>query len=467
MLRRMLRFATAALAALMVLAGVSAQSPRPAPATEHWLLVSDVHFDPFADAAIVDRLAAAPPSGWAAIFAAAHDPLDGLGTDTNDTLLESSLAEMHATTPDPAVVLIDGDFLAHQFRTLFDRTAHVHDDGAYRAFIDKTIAFLALRFGTVFPHAAILPSIGNNDSYCGDYMSTPNSPFLAHMAAAWGPLIARGTQAPDFAATFSSAGHYVATVNGTPIRIVVPNSVVWSASYTNSCGDPKASPMQDELTWFASALHADRRGERTWVLTHIPPGIDVYSSLGSHAPVLTYSAAPAVQIPALVDGADTFVTTFIAGHLHTNGFRIVSGGGASDAVPVLTVPSISPIFANDPSYFDATVSTATGTIADYTAYALGGLLPHGMLASGGGPAWSTEYSFSGAYGETDGVTAASLGDLQGKLATDAAVRAKFETWFVSGSPVHGMTESNWRAYWCSDARLTASDWASCAAIGAR
>ncbi len=206
MLRRVLRLATAVFASLVVVAAVSAQGPPPAPATEHWLLISDVHFDPFADAAVVDRLAAAPPSGWAAIFATAHDPIDGLGTDTNDTLLESSLAEMRATTPDPAVVLIDGDFLAHQFRELFDRTAHIHDDRAYDAFIDKTIAFLALRFGTVFPHAAILPSIGNNDSYCGDYLSTPNSPFLAHMAAVWGPLIARGTQAPDFASTIFVRG---------------------------------------------------------------------------------------------------------------------------------------------------------------------------------------------------------------------------------------------------------------------
>ncbi len=253
-------------------------------------------------------------------------------------------------------------------------------------------------------------------------------------------------------------------VNGTSIRIVVPNSVFWSKDYKNACGDPKADPTQDELTWFAGALRPTHRGEHTWVLTHIPPGIDVYSSLGSHAPVLTYSAAPAAQIPALADGADTYVTTFIAGHLHTNAFRIASGGGASDAVPVLTIPSISPIFANDPAYLDATVSTSSGTIVDYTAYALNGLLPHGMLASGGGPAWSLEYTFSRAYGETGGVTAQSLADVQGKLATDAQLRAKFESWFVSGSPVRGMTESNWRAYWCSDARLTASAWAACAAV---
>ncbi|HZO92764.1 MAG TPA: hypothetical protein VFB22_03265 [Candidatus Baltobacteraceae bacterium] len=465
MLRPALRFTTVLLFSLTLVAGLSAQAPAPsAPATQRWLLVSDVHFDPFADPALVDRLAAAPPGGWTAIFASAHDPVDGLGTDTNETLLESSLAQMQATTPDPAVVLIDGDFLAHQFRTLFDRTARVHDDAAYRAFVDKTIAFLALRFGQTFPHAAILPSVGNNDSYCGDYMSTPNSPFLAHMAAAFGPLIARGASAPDFETTFSAAGHYVASIPGTTIRIVVPNSVVWSADYDNRCGDPHANPTQDELAWFASALRPTHRDEHAWVLTHIPPGIDVYASLsGQHVPTLTYSPAPAAQVPSLVDGADTVVTEFIAGHLHTNGFRIVSNGGSSQAVPVVTVPSISPIFANDPSYFDATVSAQTGVIADYTAYALGGLLPHGMLAGGATESWHREYAFASAYGEPDGVTATSLADLQGKLATSTPLRLEFENWFVSGSPVHGMTESNWRAYWCADARLTAATWEPCAA----
>jgi len=467
MLRRLLALGATLLAAAGLLAGATAQTPAPAASPQHWLIVSDVHFDPFADAGIVDRLAAAPPSAWAAIFAIAHDPVNGLGSDTNDALLESSLSEMRATTPDPAVVLIDGDFLAHQFRELFDRTAHVHDDAAYRSFVDKTIAYLALRFGETYPDATILPSIGNNDSYCGDYMSAPNSPFLAHMAAAWGPLVQRGASAPDFATTFSADGHYVATLNGTSIRLVVPNSVYWSANYANRCGDANAHPTQDELAWFAAALRPPQPGLHTWVLTHIPPGIDVYASLsGKQGPQLTYNAAAATRVPELVDAADTVVTEFIAGHLHTNGFRIVATGGSSQQVPVMTVPSISPIFANDPAYLDAKVSPATGAIVDYSAYALNGLLPHGMLASGG-PQWSIEYTFSYDFGEPNGVNAQSLADVQGKLATDPGLRAKFESWFVSGSPVHGMTESNWRAYWCADARLTAAAWAPCAASGAR
>lgn len=460
MLHRFTRLGTALVVAVALSAGLDGQSPA-APA-QHWLLVSDIHFDPFADAALVDRLAAAPAGGWEAIFATAHDPAAGFGSDTNDALLESSLAEMRATTPDPSVVLIDGDFLAHRFRDLFDRTAHVHTDAEYRTFVDKTIAFLALRFADVYPHAMIVPSVGNNDSYCGDYMSTPNSPFLAHMAAAWRPLVERTGSASDFAVDFPIAGHFVATVPGTPVRLVVPNSVVWSANYTNRCGDAKADPTADELQWFATALHPPARDQRTWVVTHIPPGVDVFSSLNSHAPVLTYSAAPAAQVPAMIDAADTYVSTFIAGHLHTNGFRIISGGGASEGVPVVTVPSISPIFANEPSYFDATVSTSTGTIVDYTAYALGGILPPGTLSAPATAAWGAEYTFSSAYDISAGVTAASLETVQEKLAADTATRLKFETYFVSGSPVRGMTESNWRAYWCSDTRFTAGTWAACA-----
>jgi len=441
-------------------------TPAPGPPTQRWLLVSDVHFNPFADATLVDKLAAAPPAGWEAIFtSSAQRTPSGYGTDTNDALLDSALTSMRLNDPAPLVVVIDGDFLAHGFQSLFDKTAHVHTDAAYRAFVDKTIAYLALRFGETFPEAQFVPSIGNNDSYCGDYKSAPGSPFLAHFAAAWSPLVHRhGASdaadggADDFVAGISAAGHYVTDVPGMHLRLVVPNSVVWSANYDDQCGDPHRNPPQAELAWLTRTLHRPSAAP-TWLVTHIPPGIDVYSSLQGKTPVTTYAAAYTSAVPDLIDAPWAGVQTVLTGHFHTDGFRIVGFGGPHP-VPLLTIPSISPIFANAPAYVDARVFEAT--IVDATTYVLAGLPT--LATSGAPPAltWDAEYSYAKDL-HLPGLDANGLHALQDELVSDPAVRTNFEKWFVSGSPVESMTDTNWPAYWCADVDLTVAAWQTCLA----
>ena len=75
------------------------------------------------------------------------------------------------------------------------------------------MAFLAWELQAAFPRARLLPVIGNNDGYCGDYQSTPHDAFLAHMAAAW----AASVGAPDpnaFIAQFSTGGYYSVPLTG-------------------------------------------------------------------------------------------------------------------------------------------------------------------------------------------------------------------------------------------------------------
>jgi hypothetical protein len=451
------RLAAALLAALALL-GVA--TPAPGPPTQRWLLVSDVHFDPFADPTLVDRLAAAPVAGWETIFAgSAGRTIDGYGTDTDDALLDSALTAMRVGDPAPAVVVVDGDFLAHGFEARFDKAATVHDAAAYDAFVDKTIAYLALRFGETFPNAQFVPSIGNNDSYCGDYASAPGSPFLAHFAAAWAPLAQRGGAAPDFVAGIAAAGHYVTGVPGTPLHVVVPNSVVWSARYADPCGPPHADPSAAELTWLTGALRA---GEPpTLVVTHIPPGVDVYASLSAKTPTLTYADGPNAAVPALIAAPAANVTTVIAGHFHTDGFRIV-GATSPHPVPLLLVPSISPIFGNAPAFVDAQVDAASGVVLDATTTVLAGLPALGSPSSPAATTWNVEYTYAQAY-HLRALSAAGLAALQHELVEDPATRANFERWFVSGSPIATMTEVNWTAYWCADVALDVRAWQACLA----
>src|SRR5260370_16177442 len=83
---------------------------------EKFLAVSDIHFNPFADPAIVANLEAADVSQWNAILASSTvTSFSTYGSDLNDPLLRSAIGEMQKQLPSPAFVLISGEFIAHDF----------------------------------------------------------------------------------------------------------------------------------------------------------------------------------------------------------------------------------------------------------------------------------------------------------------------------------------------------------------
>src|SRR5450631_4733896 len=103
--------------------------PLPARAADPWLFVNDVHFDPKSK-----QLA------------------PNLYGDTDKALLDSALTEMHRIAPNPPVIVMAGDFLAHNFK---------------RSSAAPTMIALAERFNRTFPRAQFVMALGNEDSPCG------------------------------------------------------------------------------------------------------------------------------------------------------------------------------------------------------------------------------------------------------------------------------------------------------------
>src|SRR5215212_5352400 len=157
---------------------------------EQFLSVSDIHFDPFADPALVTRLEAADVSQWDAIFASSTvTALSTYGSDVNDPLLRSALGEMQQRIPSPAFVLISGDFLAHDFDKTYQQYATDKSPAAYTAFVTRTIAYVAGAIRKAWPGVRVYPTLGNNDSDCGDYAVAPNGAFLANFRDIWSPIV--------------------------------------------------------------------------------------------------------------------------------------------------------------------------------------------------------------------------------------------------------------------------------------
>ncbi|MGD0966835.1 MAG: hypothetical protein ABR949_01005, partial [Candidatus Aquilonibacter sp.] len=449
MLRSVLAFALVVATLLVTPATVLAASPQA------WIVLSDVHFDPFTQPRLVDRLAAAPPERWRAIFATGDVTApSGRGSDTNDALLESTLDGARNALPDPRIVIVAGDFLAHDFRAKFERTAKVHDAAAYAAFVDKTIAFLAWELQAAFPRAHLLPVIGNNDNACGDYQSTLHDAFLSHMAAAWAG--SAGAADPNaFIAQFSTGGYYTIPLPAGGAQAIVLNDVLWSVNYKNACGDPKTDPGGDELRWLQSTQAAIAPGTPVWVIAHMPPGVDVYATL--HAP------AGSAPIPFLTDrfndalltalDSSSTVVMSIAGHTHMNSFRAIGPDPSKPRAPMLVVPAVSPLFGNAPSFTVLDVDGSTAQVNDEQIFIL--------TKSKDDWLWHREYDFDSVYGPGP-IDAADVSRVQQAIFDDERVRYRFEEYYQSGDGIAPITDTTWRSYWCANVALTLTEYTACA-----
>src|SRR6266498_551954 len=238
---------------------------------EKFLSVSDIHFNPFADPALVAKLEAADVSQWDAILASSTvTTFSAYGNDVNDPLLRSALGAMQKQLPSPAFVLISGDFLAHNFDKTYQQYATDKSQAAFSAFVTKAVAYVASSLRKAYPGVRIYPTLGNNDSDCGDYAVAPNGAFLANFRDVWTPIVS----SPSFRRRFPTGGYYHADVPGLKnVRIIALNTNFFSTNYKNPCGTPGPDAGLRELEWLdAELLLARAEHKRVWLLFHIPPG---------------------------------------------------------------------------------------------------------------------------------------------------------------------------------------------------
>lgn len=444
----------ATVAAMMALAGCATTSraqtsPAAAPAAPaapgtSVLVISDLHFNPFYDPSLLPTLRQTPASQWASVFATSHDTVfSAHGQDTDFPLLRSASAAMKQAVPNPAFVVITGDFLVHSFADTF--AAYAHDTTGWRDFADSTMAFMASWAGALYPDVPIYPSIGNNDSDCGDYAPDPH--FLASAARSWAPLAQRGGGAPGFAAAFDAGGYYVVHPPAAGVTLVMLNDIYWSSSFDDVCW---AGLGAQEMRWLGQVLDSTRAaGGKAWLAAHIPPGVDLYASRHHpQSPTLLMDSAYAAPYVSLVGAHADVVSLVLTGHTHMSEFRVFPGLSGGSGVPNIGIPAVSPIFYNNAGFASLTLGDG-GAVTNYTAYA---------LANG---QWAKTFDFGSLYGQNK-VTAASMRAASQRIQQDPTVRATWEQAYVGlGSP--GPTDSNWPIYWCGITQPDPASYAACAA----
>lgn len=128
-------------------------------------------------------------------------------------------------------MILPGDFLTHDFRENYMLYASDKSDAAYRSFVLKTIRYVAMGLKARFPDVPVVATLGNNDSFCGDYQIEPSSEFLYDLTA----TMAEAAGNPAGFSAYPELGAYVIPHPG-PLAII---SWCWK---TRSCLPSTGTP---------------------------------------------------------------------------------------------------------------------------------------------------------------------------------------------------------------------------------
>jgi len=443
--------------------------PAQQPATV--VMLSDLHFDPLHDPAKAQQLAAAPVERWdsilfapdsptqAADFAALQSACKAKGIDSPAALIQSSLnaAAAQSKAQPVAFVTVTGDLIVHGIDCRYARLIQPNDPAGYAAFTAKISRYVLQHIESAFPKVPVYYAGGNNDSSCGDYRMDPaNDSYFAATA----PEIKVGLRTSPAAkplADYRANGSYTVLVPGLKnTRLIALDDIFFSSEYKPCSG--KSSPQGEDaaLLWLNQQLTlAEQAHEHVWVIAHIPPGINAYSTLSKRGN-LCDGTAPKLfladdRLAETIEAHASVISLALFGHTHSDEMRLFAG-----KIPAKLVGSVTPQHGNLPTVTIAQVSPTNARLLDYTVYQASNF-------TGVDTTWSSLYNFRETYKEPD-FSAASISNLLTAFATDTASNdprsRAYQNFFTPGMlPVLGLV---WHPYTCALTTTTTEAYRTCA-----
>ncbi len=425
------------------------------PGTSHVIVFSDVHFNPFYDATLFNSLVAADASQWEGIFASSSisEP-STWGEDSNYPLFALALSSMKSNLTSSSVVAVfPGDILVHDFETRFYTLYGSEDIPAMRSFLLKTAEFFAIEVRAHLGNIPVMFALGNNDSYEGDFLIEPDSPFLADTAEAFYTGFLNGAADHDsFLGTYKAGGYYSAAPLGPNLLVITLNSIFFSPK---AASDTEAAATA-ELDWFETTLaSAASSGQKVWLVTHIPLGANISSNRklinGSghldDAKMMWVDDYQARFLNILSAYPNTIAMIF-TGHTHMDEFRLLP-------VSALVVsPSISPVDGNNPAYRIFSFAENSFSITDYVSFS------YDLSKSSG--QFDSYYDFSASYILNNIFLNSSLEELFPLLKTDPCRQELYRRYYYSGNDAgNPITDANWPVYWCGIGEMSKEDYMDC------
>ena len=468
-------------------AGV-ARSQNPAPVAQSEtsertipaLMVSDIHFEPFWDPDKTAQLAAFPVAEWKRILAAPDSPgrtdkfaaveqtCHTRGEDTSYTLFDSSLRAIRDHAAGAKFITVSGDLMSHAFTCKFATVFPKASPGDYSAFAEKTVEFIVISLRGAFPGIPVLAALGNNDSGCGDYQIDANSEFLAATGKALTadvPAREREQAEKDF-----TAGGYYSVALPAPVehaRLLVLDDLFMSRRYQTCDGQDDRTAAAAQIGWLKKQLdEAREKHEKIWVLAHIPPGVDAYSTVTKgknickgNAPQMFLSSE---ALPEAIAEYGDVIRLAIFAHTHMDEIRLLEPektGTEERGVPVKMVSSISPIDGNNPSFTVARVDPEKAQLEDYRVFVASN-------QTGIDATWTEEYDFAKTYKEPS-FSAPALRDLIARFDADRGAQSNESQDYIHNYGAGGtvkLLQLVWPQYVCALQNDEGDAFSSCVCV---
>ncbi|WP_320171871.1 metallophosphoesterase [Maridesulfovibrio sp.] len=424
-------------------------------ASSDFVVISDVHFNPFSDTSLFNRLVAEPAENWNEIFqTSSKTNLPGYGSESNYTLLSKALDSAASEAQSPVMVIFPGDILGHGFNTAFYNLYGSVAPAALKSFIYKTVRFFVLQIKSRFPNQPVFFTLGNNDAYAGDYNLVAGGDFLSETASLFMNQWLEGrVQADEFTSTYKAGGYYKVDSELENIRLISLNSVLFS---TRRPAPASGDAAYVQLDWFENQLAAAKEaGQKVYVVTHVPPGVDVFQTVRTFMDAngrisgvsLMWHADYQKRFLEIMESYKDLDMVFFSGHTHMDEFRLLyDEARTSHPDPILGQPAVSPIFGNNPGYRLIHVSASTWQLEDYTTH---------YLPLDSADKFSLEYQFSRQYGLSP-LDSSHMETLTDDLVAGGAAKTDYINFYYLKSNRSPITETNWPAYRCSTKYIRAS-----------
>ncbi len=424
----------------------------------HFLALADIHFDPFLSCRnripcpLIEKLRRVPSNQWSALLSRYDTTPPQYRFDTSYPLLTSALDASRKAARDAHArfVLVLGDFIGHEFRYYYRRYSTDMTMAGYQSFVRKTMEFLTGELASRFPDMDIYSLVGNNDSYQDDYVSNPGGQFFRDTAVLWSRLVKNKDNRMALQKMFVPAGYYSVTLpERSDVRLIILNTNLFSYKAQGRLIDKAAV---NELNWLHDQLRsAKENNQKVLIAMHIPEGIDVYATLRTRLfrLIALWKSQYAARFQSELQQYASEIAGILVGHLHSDWFQILTFDN-SDEIPITGVPSISPIFGNNPGFKIYTYGQQPLRLKDFTTY---------YYPVNGKKSWGLEYNFSRVY--QGNCQDCSITSHMRMLKRAGTLADFYKDHYSLGTQTQPITSKWYPYYWCAIWEVEQSDYRKC------
>jgi len=383
-----------------------------------------------------------------------------VGCDSSLQLIESSIAAAAKALPDPAFILITGDYTRHDTNKFGDHATVVVQEA-----IGKITALISAYFPTTtavhlpseqfefnISAAPVIGSFGNNDfplNYGGIEVtngSAPNAYFKLTQSTVAGSgsrsnfnsdSESNDNDNENHSDSFELGGYTLTSVSPT-LSVINLNTIPYSPSFSNPSPDTTDTTATldpyNQFQWLETTLaKLEKEGKSTYVTGHIPPALDTFADKPQWKVEYIEKYESIIRRYAGVVKAQLF------GHTHKDEWRVhpagtgtessTESGSGSEMPPFLLSGAITPIYRNNPSFRTVSFDKKKGELQSWKIYSAN-LAAADANANANANAnakldWVEEYNSMEEYGLTGPITNAKLTQLTQKFFTDEELFTKF------------------------------------------